>query len=595
MESRLVFAYLCEDNIQHAYFSVRPLVDAEGTAFTDEELAEAFPDCGTLRVVPDRREQHVFKERLRNTGKFCVLNLLRYPLNSGKLRTNKNYNPAREEKNRQIIYSDVVVSPPASLFYTVLTCAPEEAVQRAGEAQTPSFFVLHENALYGPVSKEAPQVPGPAREMEAVLHTLTLPDGLSCTLLVCPDELQKEQPRQAAAKAPQSPVLRDEKPSLASSQPGEAAREEASSDQPPAGEKEQRPPEKAKAAPPPPAVPEQRADRASQKEDRRNIRVNVQIPRNRLQALIFSQTKDARRVQQAANLPDHIRMREVTNPVEQALECLQKVWAMPESRQKVFSGLMELDGFQAMLDNQIIGCSGEAQRLQTVMNRQINALETERIATLVELDRARSDMHAFREEALQSLSAKRRGELDKLEQRIVESRSMLDSLRQQAGAMDMPLRSPSKILSESGVCDTVGHWLSDLAPDVDAKSRNESVALFNAVAMEPAPHPEKASSYHPPEGSSVSPEDAWHVLAPVCAGIPEEVIAPLKEKLCLYASACSVHMIGGLPTACDWALRLWLLPLLRDQGLLDTIQPDALAAFPLSASMMQREMRKKNG
>ena len=96
----LIFAYLEEDNIQRAYFRVRPLLTIHGDV--QEEALRLWPDHGCLRIVPDRNEQHTFKDRMRSLGNYCVINLVGIPADANKIRTNKNYKPERGEFNQFI-------------------------------------------------------------------------------------------------------------------------------------------------------------------------------------------------------------------------------------------------------------------------------------------------------------------------------------------------------------------------------------------------------------------------------------------------------------------------------------------------------------
>ena len=70
-DKELVLVYMEEDNIARAYFRVRPLLTISGDA--QEEAARLWPDHGCLRIVPDRNEQHTFKDRMRSIGPYCVM------------------------------------------------------------------------------------------------------------------------------------------------------------------------------------------------------------------------------------------------------------------------------------------------------------------------------------------------------------------------------------------------------------------------------------------------------------------------------------------------------------------------------------------
>ena len=114
----LIFAYLEEDNIQRAYFRVRPLLTMDGDV--RQEALALWPNEGGLRIVPDRNEQHTFKTRMRTLGSYCVVDLRGQPAEAGKIRTNKNFRPDRGEVNQYILYSDTVHDLTVLTFYQLV-------------------------------------------------------------------------------------------------------------------------------------------------------------------------------------------------------------------------------------------------------------------------------------------------------------------------------------------------------------------------------------------------------------------------------------------------------------------------------------------
>ena len=106
LDRELFLAYVEEDNTQRAYFRVHPMLTVEGPAA--EEGHALWPDDGCLRIVPDRGEQHTFKDRMRQLNGWCVVDLTAFMPEANKIRTNKNYHPDRGETNHYILYSDAV-------------------------------------------------------------------------------------------------------------------------------------------------------------------------------------------------------------------------------------------------------------------------------------------------------------------------------------------------------------------------------------------------------------------------------------------------------------------------------------------------------
>ena len=123
-QGKAVLVYLEEDNIQRSYFRVRPLMTQDGPV---GPMEKDFPDEGCMRIVPDRNEQHTFKDRMRSLCGLCVVDLRFFQPDANKIRTNKNYSPARGEINQFIVYSDAVRALPDVVQGKVA------AVRRPGE------------------------------------------------------------------------------------------------------------------------------------------------------------------------------------------------------------------------------------------------------------------------------------------------------------------------------------------------------------------------------------------------------------------------------------------------------------------------------
>lgn len=144
----VTLAYVEEDNKQRVIFRVIPLCTREGVSFHD--ASEDFPDEGSLRIVPDKREQSTFKERMRDISGLCAIHLV----NDGakeliKVRQNRNYAPDSGEKNKLAIYSDVVCEFAEDGCFEVV-----QPGQDASGALTRKVIIQKDKVLYGPVLKE---------------------------------------------------------------------------------------------------------------------------------------------------------------------------------------------------------------------------------------------------------------------------------------------------------------------------------------------------------------------------------------------------------------------------------------------------------
>ena len=92
----ITLAFVEEDNKQRVIFRVIPLCTREGGTFHGG--AEEFPDEGSLRIVPDKREQSTFKERMREIDGLCVIQLTSEGKELMKVRQNRNYAPDQGER-----------------------------------------------------------------------------------------------------------------------------------------------------------------------------------------------------------------------------------------------------------------------------------------------------------------------------------------------------------------------------------------------------------------------------------------------------------------------------------------------------------------
>ncbi len=213
LEHNILFSWIEEDNIQRAYFRVRPLLSMEGDVRAEAE--KLWPNEGCLRIVPDRNEQHTFKVRMRTLGSFCIIDLTNQPAESSKIRTNKNFRPERGEVNQFILYSDTVHELPEHSFYQVIDGTPDGFADACETAITPRFYLRQEDTLYGPLRKDAPARPEPAQEAVGTLFEVPCPDGITRAILCMDDAPETAAPvEQPEENQPEpQPTLQTEAPS----------------------------------------------------------------------------------------------------------------------------------------------------------------------------------------------------------------------------------------------------------------------------------------------------------------------------------------------------------------------------------------------
>lgn len=475
---KVVLVYLEEDNIQRAYFRIRPLLTQDGPV--DKQMVAEYPDDGYLRIVPDKNEQHTFKERMRTLCGLCVLNLSQLPPEINKIRTNKNYNPTRGENNQYIVYSDAVQAMPKDAFYQVV---PEDQLSNA---LTPLVFTRNGANIQGPFDSTTHQCAGDVQQLppdSSCIYTVTLPDDREL-LFYCP---------------------RTETP------PQEAPEEEAAADETPAEVKEEQPaPDKTPAEPAKPASPwkqqldaimagekkpakeeapaaktPEHAPQQPKKPDMQNALAHIQAMNGELnvssrlkddskpfqlaQPAPASQTLGGTKLYQPASvkkpnnpkahnslaetvdmqrnpnryetryeapgavIPANAPMNDLSNPVECFRHTLQKVWMTPDTHRQVVDSLMGMHGMRQALTKAL--CEGKNDLTIAAMHSQLQELEAERLMTLMQLDDVKANKQKLKDEVMLSLSKQEKADIEKHEQALKEKQACVDALTRQQEAL----------------------------------------------------------------------------------------------------------------------------------------------------------------
>lgn len=499
IDNQLLFCYLEEDNIQQAYFRVRPLLTPE--ADVREEAMNQFPAEGCLRIVPDRNEQHTFKSRMRSLGAYCLVDLADLPADATKIRTNKNFRPDRGEPNQFILYSDTVRPLPEHSFYEIVAASADDFASAAAKAITPLFYVRADDVLYGPVRKSAPEKPEKSSELAGMLFTLPCPDGVERTILCVKDAPAAVRPAPVQRQARQKPV-RAEKAAEAAATTPTAAPAPAT----PAAEKPAEPAPKAEDEALPIGETLNILDESKNFEEtlqsldtgvsdsanllrqqdtrpvkvppsmvktgpltgtplvRTPLRTSPQPSKNRVQETVSSQWYVGKYEPPTQNLPNGTSMRPIDNPVADAVNAFRAAWRMPEAREQLMDFMLSLDGLRSKLEPRI--CKDRnVTALQRVLRDRLQDLEAERLTALCQLDKARRDVDGFKQEIIAGMASRLQKETGKLESDRDACEAQVSALKIELNSLTMQRDSLLKhidTLQNDALPATISKLLSDL-------------------------------------------------------------------------------------------------------------------------------------
>ncbi len=383
---RVTMAFLEEDNAQRAFFRLRPLLNGAGPC-TKEDLA-VLPDEGYARIVPDKNEQANFKDRMRSLGSLCLIDLTPYPLEANKIRTNKNYAPDRGEKNQYILYSDVVHPLPETLVYEVVEAQTEDELhEMAARIATPMGYAKVAGQWYGPISRG--QAASLAQEVppQSKLHSVTFPDGRQRLFYWAEESAPAKEadPEMEASLNEASQALKAAEHRLFAMEPAAvpAAVMHAPVVQMPVRA----------------AVPEEATLSGTPLYAGSLGRARLSRPRNPLHEVVDAQWRAAKYEAPSAQLQQGANLRHVENPMEHFRQAAEMVWSIPETQVQALDVLLNLPGMQKRLEK-VLHADEPDSLLAASMRRQLQDLEAERLSLLIQLDKAKENKTALREEIL---------------------------------------------------------------------------------------------------------------------------------------------------------------------------------------------------
>lgn len=474
----VTLAYVEEDNKQRVIFRVIPLCTREGVSFHD--AAEDFPDEGSLRIVPDKREQSTFKERMRDISGLCAIHLV----NDGakeliKVRQNRNYAPEAGERNKLAIYSDVVCEFAEDGCFEVL-----QPGQDAAAALTDKVILQKDKVLYGPILKEEAAAVSieslhPFGNDRFLLQAIQNSLLGSRTIYWDPEAIVNWRQRRNAIRrkeraderveaelsaASQAPAAAEEPPKPSLPEKKTAIREKTAEPRKKAEktekaekvEKIEKPERTEKKNAPDASLPigakldildqklnfDQQISRLDQGIGSTANRLTIEepAPEEEEPEIVshFNGTPlvpSAKPITKSAARPESMHhvveqqlfqnndgenrsiYRMVENPIDSLNTCLDYVWQNADMRNQAIEKLSENETFMRdML--QIFRRRGLNTQASAAAQEQLAEIEAERLSLLMQLDSAKQNAKQYREEAIASLSQKMRAESEKLKNEI---------------------------------------------------------------------------------------------------------------------------------------------------------------------------------
>ena len=404
---QLLLCYLEEDNIQRAYFRAIPFMTQHGSI--QAESLETWPDLGSLRIIPDRNEQIHFRDRMREIGPFCVIDVKEFGADAHKIRTNKNYAPDRGELNRYIVFSDAIRPIAGAVFCQVLEGGPDRAAELAAQSRTPYFYLKSADAWFGPIDVKAPDAPEPAAE-PAAQCAYTAPDGRIYAFAAPAEEASGSEEAEPVLPIGErleildSSLSHDETVAKLNVQPEETANRLA----------EAAPADETGAQP---------SDQAGTPLAHTADAAPVSRPRNLLQAVVSRQLSAGKGVPRE-NSEDLF---------SNACRALAQAWQNPNNTQKLTDSILSLPGMRAQLVGRM--AAQHPSPLAEAMQRQLHELEAERLSALVQLDRANADLSAAVADAAARQQRDAGQALADLQVRADELRKTVDTIREEGNRL----------------------------------------------------------------------------------------------------------------------------------------------------------------
>ena len=484
LPGKISICFLEEDVPQKAYFRIKPLfIKGESSFERIENTKELLPDEGGIRIVPDKNESSRFKARMRTLGSFCLLDLTHHPNENDKIRPNKNYNPANQENNKNIVYSDVIDRClPEWLMEVVRVDAVDDGCAGAflqrkpgthhvaliadGVLSFPYLYQEDENGKFTFTQDEACELRATDEKAFMRLFKEKVSDDLEIELIITASGAPLYKKNEAAKEE----EAEEAAPSEAKEAPVQAASETEATNLPieEAPKPEEKPePEKEKAADEPsekapeekkkpekPVTNERTIPLRTREKDANHSQQTGLNPRKgkSLAEVVDDGWRKSRMDQFGAPIPVDVTGMPVVSPVEHAADLLKKAWSLKEARNLILTEILALEDFAENAAPHIADVL--AAPVSAAENSKLNNLIAEKLRILSEIDELRVRRIAKRAELMDELKEVHKAEFAKYEENIRRLKAEHEKALRDAEKARAACES-AKRLMEKGLTETL--------------------------------------------------------------------------------------------------------------------------------------------
>ncbi len=445
LPGRLSIASLEEDNPFKSYFRIKPLIVAEQDRIEMfSEAADVFPSEGFVRVVPDKNEISLFKNRMHLMGRYCMLDLRRYQGENEKIRPNKNFAPDNGEPNAFIVYSDVVLAPVPGLLTQVLDLIPpqEETTFSAVVPcpTTPCVALRFDGRYSGPwkwtAGEEGAVVFTKAAAADWKWTAEDVPAGICISIEentpvfvnVSVLERQAQPSAYAAPIYPRAEVAASVAavPEIAA-EPGPAVPAAPAAPVAAVTPAAPAPAEDSNASTMPLTTHRAINARITMREQALLAQMGVSPRRGRsLYEIVDEKWRKSRIDQLGHPVPLEAQGSPADDPIENAMQAIRAVLPMPEARSSLIEEMLRNETLNDAL-TEVFGAKRASVRKE---DGKLTELEAERLALSAEVDKLRQRREAEKALILEELRVQNAREIAALDRKKEELRSDIASLRE---------------------------------------------------------------------------------------------------------------------------------------------------------------------